>query len=422
MPPSSPPTPPPRVLDVHAFGKRLAEARENAQLTQERVAEELGLPRSAIAQMEAGNRSVSSDELFRLAQLYGRPLMYFFEESPSKKDEDPLVVLGRMAPELEKDPETNRAIRRVVEICEKGMELERRLGKKPRTGPPAYTVAAPRNVGQAIEQGTRAADQERQRLGLGDAPIADIHELIATQGVWAASDHLPDDAISGLFINHPSTAMVTLVNHKHHRCRQRFSYAHEYAHALFDRDLTVALTSQGNAKDLSEYRANAFAAAFLMPKRGVESALDSRDKGKPSKQLFETYDVAGDRGAETAEIRALPGSQRLTVKDVAQIAILFDVSYPAACYRLRNLGFVKAPELKELLERDSSGTLFIRLATGHRDQAHEEKNSAQHIVSQVLPLVVEAHQRGEITRGRLLELSSLLSVSGPDVLEVAQAQ
>jgi hypothetical protein len=62
------------------------------------------------------------------------------------------------------------------------------------------------------------------------------------------------------------------------------------------------------------------------------------------------------------------------------------------------------------------------LATGHRDQADEEKNYSQHIVSQVLPLVVEAHQRGEITRGRLLELSSLLSVSGPDVLEVAQAQ
>lgn len=137
---------------------------------------------------------------------------------------------------------------------------------------------------------------------------------------------------------------------------------------MFDRDLTVTLTSQGNAKDLSEYRANAFAAAFLMPKRGVESALDSRDKGKPSKQLFETYDVAGDRGTE-AEIHALPGSQRLTVKDVAQIATLLDVSYPSACYRLRNLGFVKAPELKELLERDSLGTLFIRLATGHRDQA-----------------------------------------------------
>ena len=53
---------------------RLRQAREAAGLTQEDVARKLGLSRSSIAQIELGNRSVSSLELDHLARLYGRSL------------------------------------------------------------------------------------------------------------------------------------------------------------------------------------------------------------------------------------------------------------------------------------------------------------------------------------------------------------
>jgi transcriptional regulator with XRE-family HTH domain len=61
---------------------RLREAREGAGLSQEDVAQELGLPRPAISQIENGHRRVEALELARLAKLYGRPLSFFAEEEP----------------------------------------------------------------------------------------------------------------------------------------------------------------------------------------------------------------------------------------------------------------------------------------------------------------------------------------------------
>lgn len=409
-----------RPFDPVKLGRRLAEARANARLTQEEAADQIGVLRTAIAQVETGVRAVSTDELFKLARLYGRNIDYFFQSEEDAAQEDALTVLGRMAPEIQDDPVTGTAIRRLVTVCQAGADLKAELGLAERPGPPAYAQPQPKNVGEAVEQGTAVAEQERKRLDLGEAPIADIHELIAAQNVWAASDHLPGE-ISGLFFNHRSTGMVVVVNHDHNRFRQRFSYAHEYAHALLDRDLKVTYTSRDNAKSLVESRANAFAAAFLMPKKGVETALADLDKGKPSKFLFSTYDVAGDIGTE-GERRTPPGSQRLSVKDAAYLAMYFDVSYEVSCYRLRSLGYVNQAELDALIERKDAGSTFLRLAGGcaQKEQKGATNGFGTHIVSQLLPLIIEAYQREIISRGKLLDLCSLIRVGGSDVLEIAQ--
>jgi len=61
---------------------RLREAREAAGLSQEDVAQKLGLLRPAISQIENGHRRVEALELARLAKLYGRPLSFFADEEP----------------------------------------------------------------------------------------------------------------------------------------------------------------------------------------------------------------------------------------------------------------------------------------------------------------------------------------------------
>ena len=67
-------------LTQQELGRRLKDARDVASLTQDQVGAELGLSRSAIAQIELGNRAVSSIELDRLARLYGRDIREFFSE------------------------------------------------------------------------------------------------------------------------------------------------------------------------------------------------------------------------------------------------------------------------------------------------------------------------------------------------------
>ena len=51
--------------------ERLKRARERLSLTQDYVARYLGIPRSAMVQLENGNRRISGDELTKLCTLYG---------------------------------------------------------------------------------------------------------------------------------------------------------------------------------------------------------------------------------------------------------------------------------------------------------------------------------------------------------------
>ncbi len=61
---------------------RLREAREFTNLSQQFVAEQTGIPRSAISDIERGTRRVESLELKRLAALYRMPVDYLLDNEP----------------------------------------------------------------------------------------------------------------------------------------------------------------------------------------------------------------------------------------------------------------------------------------------------------------------------------------------------
>lgn len=86
-----------------AARKRLAErlrlAREAAGISQDAVAQTLGVPRAAISQIEHGNRRVEAIELARLAKLYKRPLNYFADDEGAKDTQD-FELLKRTTSEL----------------------------------------------------------------------------------------------------------------------------------------------------------------------------------------------------------------------------------------------------------------------------------------------------------------------------------
>ena len=62
------------------LGRRLRESREYLGLSQEFVAEKLGIPRASISAFETGKRKVSSLELKQLAHLYKRSVSSLLEE------------------------------------------------------------------------------------------------------------------------------------------------------------------------------------------------------------------------------------------------------------------------------------------------------------------------------------------------------
>ena len=406
-------------MDAAQLGNRLRAARDRRGLSQQAVADALGLPRTAITNIETGARAVSTLEMTKLADLYGQTLAYFL--SPNEEaTEDLLVVLHRVAPDIAKAPETEREVSRILDLYREGAGLRGLLGQASEQTVPNYATRLS-SVGDAIRQGEVVAQEERRRLRLGIAPIANAAEMISGQGVWTAATDLPN-GLSGLFVHHPSIGLAILVNVSHRPVRRRFSYAHEYAHALFDREKTITTTRTQNATELAEKRANAFAAAFLMPTEGVADHLRQMDKGSPSRHSQTLFDVANDSMMET-ELRSRPGSQAITYQDVASLTRRFGVSYEAAAWRLKSLGHIGAGETDALLTKKETGNRYMR-DLGFEGLFEAEKNSEpaeQELRGQLVRLAVEAFRQEEISRGRLIEIAKKLFQNPSLLVEFAEA-
>ncbi|KRB86710.1 transcriptional regulator [Sphingomonas sp. Root710] len=83
------------------LGERLREARKYLGLRQEEVASYLKIPRTALTDIENGQRRVEAIELTRLARLYRQSVGYFTGEDEAAASYAPDVAhLARAASEL----------------------------------------------------------------------------------------------------------------------------------------------------------------------------------------------------------------------------------------------------------------------------------------------------------------------------------
>jgi transcriptional regulator with XRE-family HTH domain len=79
--------------EADAVAARLKDAREFLNLSQQFVAEQTGLPRSAISDIERGARRVDMLELKRLAAVYRLPVSHFYGDDKADADDpDPTAA------------------------------------------------------------------------------------------------------------------------------------------------------------------------------------------------------------------------------------------------------------------------------------------------------------------------------------------
>lgn len=383
----------------------MQSARKSAALTQAIASREVGISRETLAQIEAGVRSVNSLEISRLARLYGRSLGSILSPEGNSEDE-PLTPLFRMQETLAESPGLREKLMWFTSVFQEARTIERLLGDEPLPLPPDYGMRDPRSIAEAYEQGQELANQERQRLGLGSGPIADVAEVLAQQGVWAVAAAMPEN-VSGICLIHPAIGAAAIVNQSHHRSRRRFSYAHEYAHILADRvGRPTSVSGASNAKDLMERRANSFASEFLMPTKGILELLARLDKGGASREPMSFFDNSSDAG-ELIEKRNPPGSQEIDFHDVAFIADWFQVSYDAAAYRLSDLGKVTREKLQTLLTKRSA-------------RKWVEASDQPYLETYLRWLVREAYRREVISGGRFRDFCTLAKLDVEE--EFAQVQ
>lgn len=245
---------------------RLRRAREDRGLSQAAAAEAMGVARTTLIAIEAGERALRADELIALARLYGERLDALLRaEAPVR----PLAAQFRLAISRQSEEDELRgAVAELQRLAEDYLELEQSHGS-----PLATHYPPPRQFPARVPDRdvARLADEERRRLGLGDGPLPHLRDVLeADVGIRVFAIDLPS-RIGGMFAIDEVLGACIAINANHSWERQRWSLAHEYAHFLTRSDqpeITVWIQEYKRVP-ADERFADDFARYFLLPADGL---------------------------------------------------------------------------------------------------------------------------------------------------------
>jgi Zn-dependent peptidase ImmA (M78 family) len=183
---------------------------------------------------------------------------------------------------------------------------------------------------------------------------------------------------------------------------------------VLDRDTRGRVSRSSERDDLREVRANAFAAAWLMPDEGILDAVALLGKGRPSRQAAAVFD---EEEAVAVESRAEPGSQDIQYYDILQLAQRFVASPAAMIYRLRNLKIINETELERLRSEDDERRAqdleeLLRIPQAPADR---ENQPLEVFTQRFVSLALEVFRRGKITHSKLRELTRMVEISDADL-------
>lgn len=339
---------------------QIRAARESLGLSVEEAAERIGVDPEQMQQWEKGVGEPSLEQLWELAELYGRGTDYFLKELPPSPSGFNFRLRNDKAMR-DLSIEARRVISRFEELCRAAHELEQITG----TPRGVAVVRAPQE-----EDPDRLAQRERARLGANGRPIHDVRSLLEKEGLLVFELPVPGDEFSGFSWWHDQYGPCIMVNARDASGRRAFTLAHEYAHVL--RVHPPHMCDPEAALPVSDERfANGFAAAFLMPASDV---------------------------VETFGMRHLSGGS-LTYEQLRSLASRYNVSLQAMVIRLEEL---------RLVPRSVRSALEAQLEAA-RKYYRRGKTPAwkRRLGKTYVGLASDAYARGRISVGKLAEYLDL---------------
>jgi Zn-dependent peptidase ImmA (M78 family)/DNA-binding XRE family transcriptional regulator len=327
-------------------------------LTQQQVAERLGMARTTLVAIEKGERRLKPQELMDLASLLGQSVSDLLQRGAPAEG-----FAGRLQEAVPPSASAEYGLFLHIEefqkLCEDYVRLEE-LCQTPlrRRYPPEYEI-------QGVDPAMAAEDvaaAERSRLDLGEGPLANLREILeADVGLRIFQMELPPN-VAGMFAFAEPLGGCVAVNRRHPPERRRASLAHELGHFLTARGRSeITLEDRYARKPAGERFAEAFARAFLIPASGLRRRYLDLERQRPN---------------------------GVTQGDLYRLARFFAVSVEAMTQRLEELRLIPA------------GTCDRLRKDGFR--VHEESHSDDELFSsRYIALAVEAWQREELSEGQL---------------------
>lgn len=236
-------------MDGKVLGERIATIRKSLDLTQDHVANRVGIERTALGRIEKGERKVSAMELVDLAAALDTPLAWFV------RDPLPAVVSRRSeaGPTHESTDRLDRALEMfsgdVASLVDTG--VIRAVVDRP-------TWQTPRSHTDC----ERIASQVRDYLGCNTAPLYELARAAETFGLYSCSLPLGGGGADGALVEVRHGCGAAVIDGDAKLGRRRMSLAHELGHWLFGDAYDAAATD-------AERMINSFAAYLLAPRQGV---------------------------------------------------------------------------------------------------------------------------------------------------------
>jgi Zn-dependent peptidase ImmA (M78 family)/DNA-binding XRE family transcriptional regulator len=262
-------------LNPQALGDELRSAREKRGMTQQDAAGLIGVARTTLIAIEKGERRIRASELMALASAYGREVGDFVRrERPQTAAFEPQFRAAYRGSSADSTLQ-NAALDEFEAVSRDYVELEKITGDPLAYRYPAeYTILDTR----AEQQAETVAIQERQRLGLGDGPIADLRVLLEREvGLRIFYLDLKPSRYAGAYVYDTVLGGCIAVNRQHPPERRRWSLAHEYAHFLAHRQQVDLMQEDAyQRRPVRERFAEMFAKHFLMPISSIGRQLGSK--------------------------------------------------------------------------------------------------------------------------------------------------
>jgi Zn-dependent peptidase ImmA (M78 family)/DNA-binding XRE family transcriptional regulator len=382
-------------------------------MTQEHVADAISLSRAMVAQIETGVRPANTVLLEKIASVFRCDVRDFFVATAST---DAVGALFR-ATEAIQEEVAEETLKPQIALLRQYTALEKMLGVNPSMNSPVrYETAEMKSNWDAIQAGVKIAEDERRRLQLGIDPMSDMAGLLELQGVRVLGVDLPD-TISGAFLGDDQTGLAVLFNRKHHEARHAFTLAHEYCHVLADRDKLSVVSAKQNQMDLIEVRANAFAAALLLPEDGVKAFFDRLGKAGPTRSALAVADSA-EGVSDSSERRRSAEAVKIQIYDIAHLQFHYGVSWETAVYRLHNLRYIGKDERDDLLSKKAQANFLENLMRHERGRKGSGGKEIRDFSSRFFGVAMDAYRQEFISRAKLDELMEMINVSSVELKSI----
>ena len=255
-------------INLKLLGDKLRRYRSQFELSLEEVSQATGIPLDSLESYEEGQQGPTGDQLLILADLYKCDYKILISEDEVTPLERTDTLFRRFGTEFNK--RDRWSVQEFLFLCESEQFLQQHL-RPHDIRPFSFTKVGTYFKGHAKEAGREL----RRFLGYSDNAVPrDIYHDFRTIGIHVFRRRLDNSNISGLYVNHPFAGDCVLINYSEDVYRQRFTAAHEAAHAIFDREDEVVV-SFWDTTDLKDVRANTFASHYLMPPAFLRGISDS---------------------------------------------------------------------------------------------------------------------------------------------------